>query len=452
MSGLLSLPDELLIKVLNFGGHETIVACQRTCRRMNDLTRGSLALQYAVSLAAAGLVDNVPTTDVNLAERLKLLAAHERAWKDTPWFPIEGYDGVLGLAASSGNLLVFFRLGNDSVRFSRNLVFQRLPSIHRGRGVPDFSARKDPDFHMHEFSIDASQDLLIYAHGHRLVTREVGTDRPHPASRTGVLSLRPNELPIPTTTRIYGDLVACLTTFIDDGSLRFRIFKWTTGELVTESGGNFSPLRYEFLDADHTFYSSTEALTNYPNLVVENIHTSRRTVLGLDFPDVVPGTTASCYLSIPQNSMPHTWAHGQSAGHFSDDLSDRLIVLNVVSYGWGGYHSCRKQQQTLHISANAVLSYVRKHPYGGSVRWDAWGPGNVRMVPRRAVAHETITGMHALCGMRALDDHIVRDRHSRAVVCVYDYHRGRVGTALRAAGQRGREKEVGVWTRMLARL
>ena len=71
--------------------------------------------------------------------------------------------------------------------------------------------------------------------GNRLVTREVGTDRPHPASRAGILSLRPNELPIPTTTRVYGELAACLTTFVDDGSLRFRIFNWKTGALITES-------------------------------------------------------------------------------------------------------------------------------------------------------------------------------------------------------------------------
>ncbi|KAH9961892.1 hypothetical protein BC827DRAFT_241059 [Russula dissimulans] len=160
--------------------------------------------------------------------------------------------------------------------------------------------------------------------------------------------------------------------------------------------------------------------------------------------------------------MPHTGAGAGANGsqHFSADLSDRLIVLNVVSYGWGGYHSCRKRQQTLHISANAVLSYVRAHAtYGGGggfVRWDAWAPGHVRVVPRRMVAHETITGMHTLCGMRALDDHIVRDRdgQSRAVVCVYDYHRGRVGSALRAARQqqqqqqRAAREEVGVWTRM----
>jgi hypothetical protein len=119
-----------------------------------------MALQYAVSLAAAGLVDNIPM-DVNLAERERLLTEHESAWKDTPWYPIDGYDGVLSLAASSGNLLVFFRLWNDSIRFGGHLVFQRLPSIHNG--VPDFSSRMDPDFHVHEFSIDSSQDLLIYA-------------------------------------------------------------------------------------------------------------------------------------------------------------------------------------------------------------------------------------------------------------------------------------------------
>ena len=119
-----------------------------------------MALQYAVSLAAAGLIDNIPM-DVNLAERAQLLTEHESAWKDTPWYPIDGYDGVLSLAASSGNLLVFFRLSNDSIQFGGHLVFQRLPSIHNG--VPDFTSRMDPDFHVHEFSIDSSQDLLIYA-------------------------------------------------------------------------------------------------------------------------------------------------------------------------------------------------------------------------------------------------------------------------------------------------
>jgi hypothetical protein len=83
----------------------------------------------------------------------------------------------------------------------------------------------------------------------------------------------------------------------------------------------------------------------------------------------------------------------------------------------------QQQTRTLHISANAILSYIHSHPSGGSVRWDVWGPGNVRVVPRRLVAYETVTGMHTLCGMRALSDHIVKDRHSRPVICVYDYRR-----------------------------
>ena len=209
------------------------------------------------------------------------------------------------------------------------------------------------------------------------------------------------------------------------------------------------------MDANHIFYSSSEALTNYPNLVVENIHSSCRTILCLDSPDVAPGTKLSCYLSIPQNSMPHTRSTNgngsatAAGGYFCADLSDRLVVLNVVSYGWGGYHSCVKQQQTLHISANALLSYVRAHPSGGFVSWDAWAPGNVRVVPRRKVAYETVTGMHSLCGMRALSDHIVKDAHSRPVICVYDYHRGRVAKAL--AGQersRAASSEADAWTRM----
>ncbi len=156
--------------------------------------------------------------------------------------------------------------------------------------------------------------------------------------------------------------------------------------------------------------------------------------------------------------MPHTHVRvndNHHAGYFCADLSDRLIVLNVVSYGWGGYHSCRKQQQTLHISANAILSYIRSHPSGGFVPWDVWGPGNVRVVPRRMVAYETVTGMHTLCGMRALSDHIVKDHYSRPVICVYDYHRGRVGKALAAQQQAnannastGGESGAGMWTRM----
>lgn len=221
-------------------------------------------------------------------------------------------------------------------------------------------------------------------------------------------------------------------------------------KLLTEKyskADNFSTLRYEFLDADHVFYSSSEASTNYPNLVVENVHSSHRTIFALDFPDVVPGTTASCHFSIPQNSMPHIRSSGDSTAYFSADLSDRLIVLNIMNYDWGSL-SYRKQQQTLHISTKALLSFVRLHPSGESVPWGVWAPGSVRVVPRRKAAYETVTGLHSLCGMRALNDQIVYDRQSRPVICVYDYHRGRIGNALSAQPAKDVSSGAGMWAKM----
>ena len=72
------------------------------------------------------------------------------------------------------------------------------------------------------------------------------------------------------------------------------------------------------------------------------------------------------------------------------------------------------------------------------------------MVPRRTIAYETVTGMHTLCGMRALSDHIVKDCYSRPVICVYDYHPGRVGKALAAqqADTNDTSTGAGRWTRM----
>lgn len=126
-----------------------IFPAPQTCRRMKNIVAGSLALRYNVSLAAAGLVDNFPV-DVDLAERKKFLTLHETAWKDSPWFPIEVHDSILGFVTSSGNLLVFCHPSNEPISAGRSLVFHRLPSIVLG--IPEQG-----------FSIVDSPGLLVYA-------------------------------------------------------------------------------------------------------------------------------------------------------------------------------------------------------------------------------------------------------------------------------------------------
>jgi hypothetical protein len=141
--------------------------------------------------------------------------------------------------------------------------------------------------------------------------------------------------------------------------------------------GNFSPLRYKFLDANHIFYSSSEALTNYPNLMMENIHTFRRTILGLDFPDVVPGTTASCYLSIPQNSMPHTSPNCHSAGTSTPiSQTDSWSQTSSVTTGAAASSSrrctcpptpsCRTCARTRRADSPPATCGARKRPRGAA--------------------------------------------------------------------------------------
>jgi hypothetical protein len=128
--------------------------------------------------------------------------------------------------------------------------------------------------------------------------------------------------------------------------------------------------------------------------------------------------------SILQNSMPHAWSNDHITGYFRADLSDRLIVLDVA-IRWR--RSVRRiREQTIHISSNALLSYVLSHSPEGPVPWEAWTPGIVRQVSDYEIAYQTITKVHPVCGMRALNYHIVKDRFSRPVIRVYDYHPQRV--------------------------
>jgi hypothetical protein len=126
--------------------------------------------------------------------------------------------------------------------------------------------------------------------------------------------------------------------------------------------------------------------------------------------------------------MPHEWVNDHTAGYFRDDLSDRIIVLDV-SMLCGEPLSWPHERQTLHISANALLSYVLSHPSELPIPWEAWGPGIARLVSPHSIEYNTLTGKHTVCGTRALSTHVVRNRFSRPVICLYDFHPQRVNYA-----------------------
>jgi hypothetical protein len=177
------------------------------------------------------------------------------------------------------------------------------------------------------------------------------------------------------------------------------------------------------LDPNHKIYLSSERPGELPNLVVENVHSFHRTSLDLNWKDIPPGRFIF-QASILRNTMPYAWSNGHTPGYFRADLSERLIVLDFAIY-WRRSTN-RNRKQTIHISSNALLLYVLLHSPGGPIPWEAWTPGIVRQIPDHEIVYQTIARVRPVCGMRALNHNIVKDRLSRPVIRIYDYHPQRV--------------------------
>ncbi|KAI0634990.1 hypothetical protein C8Q77DRAFT_1216962 [Trametes polyzona] len=78
---LLSLPDELLVQVASQLEFRDLVSLNRVCNRWRDVVESHAALQYAIELRVAGMVDN-PESRMVLGERLRILRAKEKAWRE----------------------------------------------------------------------------------------------------------------------------------------------------------------------------------------------------------------------------------------------------------------------------------------------------------------------------------------------------------------------------------
>ncbi|KAI0061465.1 hypothetical protein BV25DRAFT_1916834 [Artomyces pyxidatus] len=67
-----SLPEELLLKILKSLEYSSVLNSAVTCRRLNTIIVNSIALQYKVQLAACGMRDGADS-DLSLPERLERL-------------------------------------------------------------------------------------------------------------------------------------------------------------------------------------------------------------------------------------------------------------------------------------------------------------------------------------------------------------------------------------------
>lgn len=77
---LLNLPDELLVQIASELGFLDLIHFRQTCMKTREVVNSNAALQYALELHIAGMVDN-PACRLVPGDRLRILREKEEGWR-----------------------------------------------------------------------------------------------------------------------------------------------------------------------------------------------------------------------------------------------------------------------------------------------------------------------------------------------------------------------------------
>src|SRR5579863_8243768 len=80
-SPLLSLPLELLVRILSYLPCTDLCVMQETCRGIKEIITSTIYLEY-ILYTEMNTVDDLLPPDVPLRKRVELLKLHERSWSD----------------------------------------------------------------------------------------------------------------------------------------------------------------------------------------------------------------------------------------------------------------------------------------------------------------------------------------------------------------------------------
>ncbi|TFK45325.1 hypothetical protein OE88DRAFT_1740424 [Heliocybe sulcata] len=149
---LLAIAPELVVIILRELDLSMLIRCKRVCTDLKRIIDDSVALQYKIELAVAGMEDGPPSS-IDLAERLRRLQNYTKAWRDMAFSPSENirfdghywelYGGVLATSAGDSTL-----------------IFNKLPG--HARGIKSRQWRiEEVGFPIRDFKMDPSQDLLV---------------------------------------------------------------------------------------------------------------------------------------------------------------------------------------------------------------------------------------------------------------------------------------------------
>ncbi|KAI0294189.1 hypothetical protein BC826DRAFT_353329 [Russula brevipes] len=420
-----TLPEEVVVKILEQCDSKTVLACQLTCRTLRDVVTNSTSLRYKLALFEHGMCDG-PSSELCTAEKLDLLNAHATALQSLDSALPEKAESLLGWGppmATSGNIVVFFKKIEEAGRQPRlDLLVLRVPSALRRVEAAQWTLALPAG--VEYVCIDATQDLLIYLLDSTFHACTLSTGAVHPLVAHGGLfnTWNGNRRFDVSCPCVYGDFVAAPTR----GSL-LSVWNWKTGQLISDQHTMSVLMPFEFLDDHHIIFTSSEGdgdcvyVYNFRHGVVnkqqnsqEQIRNARmgRVRFQLALPPHNSRRSARfiyfCLNRLSRGALqPSGVRVTGSASPFYADPRERLIAIRVTTIFI--VSEAREDQFDIHVPARAFLhhfaSAVRDGGQGGRevvLPWPAWRD-IVCTTPLRSVGL-TKPPLMAVYGMRAVCD------------------------------------------------
>ncbi|KII91519.1 hypothetical protein PLICRDRAFT_38284 [Plicaturopsis crispa FD-325 SS-3] len=265
---LLSLPTELLVRIISLSTPTDTFIWQLTARHFRNLVKDSSELQYRIAAYAAGVIDN-PRSRLSHAERLERLKARETAWSTlnvrsqtaiaVDYTPAGLYDFTRGVYFQAEEGL----LGTDDKPLVTDLNYVVLPHSPSAEGQPLSWSKIHSDHHIIDFGPCLQEHglvaLVVVRPGTNPGTSTVevslldfATSRPHPAAVQPTLHVctvpKVSVVSCSTSIGIVGHYLALLVTFSPQMAMcALYLYQWKTGELIRSyplSPGSYNSLAF----------------------------------------------------------------------------------------------------------------------------------------------------------------------------------------------------------------
>ncbi|KAI0066346.1 hypothetical protein BV25DRAFT_1529125 [Artomyces pyxidatus] len=435
MGLMTSLPNDILLEILESLDWRDLIACRRTCHRLDTLAGTAVPLQYTIELAACGMLDGERGLHtLPIRERLDRLKLHQDAWLNLTWTKNNDLAHLLGrtYSASVTGLALAFPSRLDST-----LLLQTVPSFLRGidedhkilngpTGIPvQLDLSQDLWISM-DIPPDDTSDITCYL-------KSISTGDAHSSAH--------NEGCMRFSRRWAG--VDCCGNYIllsrhgVDFTSTVLVHNWKTGIVESEKREYWSIGTEEYLSRNGWFLDESYILLDMDRLTSDATgpRTFQSSSAGcLVVVPISPSDTRSYRFFLPDFFQDIYWAHriiprctgGFVQGCFYDDPADRLLSLRPSLRT-----SSSGPQFVIDIPVRTFTAYIQAHPGDAGapvvVPWEEWGPRGTRITLETATgpAFSPRTSVH---GMRRLS--VRADSRSSGTVTVLDYHPRRVARAL----------------------